>query len=484
MLAAPIHFHTFDINGLLFTHVFLNYMLGGKRSSGRASKDFAMGSETGFAAALQDRRCLAVLGGLFLLLIIRSSGYGGDVVGSSSGDEVYGVMFDAGSTGSRVHAYRFRKSGGQLMLVDELFEQLKPGLSSFKSDADGAAQSIVPLLNSAIGKVPEGKQASTPVNVKATAGLRMLGETEANAILASTRTLLEASPFHFNRGDGVEIMGGLDEAFFAWVTVNYLEKWLEKATEETAVMLDLGGGSTQIAMSVPRSRGNVGAALIDKTILGKTHGMFLHSYLGYGLMAGRSGVFGVGVPKGDARRSGSEPLSSPCLPKGSSASFAYNADSWKLEGAASAEADDCLKLAIKYLMSSKEFSDVEQGAPSPAPGQPVFAMSYYFDVAEDIGLIAKGRQEAKLHPADYSMKRKVICGRSKSELQMLLPNADSERVAFLCTDLSFIEALLINGFKLDPEAQMTLAKSITFNGARVETQWTLGAAIEEIGKLA
>jgi len=82
------------------------------------------------------------------------------------------------------------------------------------------------------------------------------------------------------------------------------------------------------------------------------------------------------------------------------------------------------------------------------------------------------------------MKRKVICGRSKSELQMLLPNADSERVAFLCTDLSFIEALLINGFKLDPEAQMTLAKSITFNGARVETQWTLGAAIEEIGKLA
>ena len=139
----------------------------------------------------------------------------------------------------------------------------------------------------------------------------------------------------------------------------------------------------------------------------------------------------------------------------------YNDDKWKLEGAASAEADDCLKLAIKYLMSSKEFSDPEQGAPSPAPGQPVFAMSYYFDVAEDIGLIAKGRQEAKLHPADYSMKRKVICGRTKSELQMLLPDADSERIAFLCTDLSFIEALLINGFKLDPEAQMTLAKSIT-----------------------
>ena len=38
----------------------------------------------------------------------------------------------------------------------------------------------------------------------------------------------------------------------------------------------------------------------------------------------------------------------------------------------------------------------------------------------------------------------------------------ADRIAFLCTDLSFIEALLITGFKLDPEAQMTLAKSITY----------------------
>ena len=77
--------------------------------------------------------------------------------------------------------------------------------------SQGAAQSLVPLLNSARGKVPDAKQASTPVNVKATAGLRMLGETEASAILQSTRSLLQASPFHFNPSDGVEIMGGLDE---------------------------------------------------------------------------------------------------------------------------------------------------------------------------------------------------------------------------------------------------------------------------------
>lgn len=51
-------------------------------------------------------------------------------------------------------------------------------------------------------------------------------------------------------------------------------------------------------------------------------------------------------------------------------------------------------------------------------------------------------------------------------------------------DLSFITALLLDGFKLEPGASLNLAKTINFNGERVETQWTLGAAIEEVSKLA
>jgi len=44
----------------------------------------------------------------------------------------YAVVLDAGSTGSRVHSYRFKSTDkGVLTLVDDTFEQLKPGLSSF-----------------------------------------------------------------------------------------------------------------------------------------------------------------------------------------------------------------------------------------------------------------------------------------------------------------------------------------------------------------
>lgn len=55
----------------------------------------------------------------------------------------YAVVFDAGSTGSRVHVYRFDagKSGdGELKLVSDTFEQLKPGLSAFADNPDKVGQ--------------------------------------------------------------------------------------------------------------------------------------------------------------------------------------------------------------------------------------------------------------------------------------------------------------------------------------------------------
>eukprot|EP00041_Stephanoeca_diplocostata_P034657 m.1193744 g.1193744 ORF g.1193744 m.1193744 type:complete len:92 (-) comp24557_c0_seq49:4807-5082(-) len=53
----------------------------------------------------------------------------------------------------------------------------------------------------------------------------------------------------------------------------------------------------------------------------------------------------------------------------------------------------------------------------------------------------------------------------------------SNNVPFICMDLCFISSLLVDGFGLSPETPLHLSKTMQFNDQKVETQWTLGAAL-------
>ena len=72
--------------------------------------------------------------------------------------ELYAVVFDAGSTGSRVHVVSFLESQGTLELQNDALQHLKPGLSSYADNPEEAAQSLAPLLEFALKSVPEAYQ--------------------------------------------------------------------------------------------------------------------------------------------------------------------------------------------------------------------------------------------------------------------------------------------------------------------------------------
>lgn len=97
----------------------------------------------------------------------------------------FAVVIDAGSTGTRVLAFEFHLGylDGRLVLDKELFKQLKPGLSSFATDHSKAVDQIEKLVAEAKGFVPQEKWAITPIVLKATAGLRLLGPEEAHNLL-------------------------------------------------------------------------------------------------------------------------------------------------------------------------------------------------------------------------------------------------------------------------------------------------------------
>lgn len=136
----------------------------------------------------------------------------------------YAIMIDAGSTGSRVHIYQFSNCGPSLTLSNEIFNETKPGLSFYKSNPKAAASSLDKLLQEALQVVPKHLQKCTPIEVKATAGLRLLGTDLANSILKEVRRKLEDEyPFFVpDNPEAVAVMDGKDEGVFAWITVNYL----------------------------------------------------------------------------------------------------------------------------------------------------------------------------------------------------------------------------------------------------------------------
>ena len=269
-------------------------------------------------------------------------------------------------------------------------------------------------------------------------------------------------------------MDGQDEGLFGWVTINYLLDALHQRADRTSTVLDLGGGSTQIAMSVASS----GGQLVASTFMGKTHNMFLHSFLGFGLMAGRGKVLGHLVPPGDPRRTGQAEILTACVPRGAAVEFHYGDDVYRAKGKPDASFEACSMVSSAAIKS--DTTQFSSALPRPAAGQPVVALSYYFDRAMDVGLVTPGAQEGSVTPLEYMEAARRVCALSVDELRHQFPSVDEDTAAFLCLDLCFIGSLLVDGVGLDPHARMMLAKSMQYNGERVETQWSLGASLAEI----
>ena len=244
----------------------------------------------------------------------------------------YALMIDAGSTGSRIHVYKFNNCGPSPTYEYETFVQKLPGLSSYAGRPEDAAQSLDSLLDVAVRTVPEALRRCTPVAVKATAGLRLLGPEQSSEILDAVRHRLDTVyPFPLAAQDPVAIMDGRDEGVYAWVTANYLLDTIRADSPKTAApyaVLDLGGASTQIVFEPVFEAGPGAGNMHDgehKYELkfggpnGKTHVLYQHSYLGYGLMRARKSVHRLVDFMASVRTSSDAApaeIGNPCLARG------------------------------------------------------------------------------------------------------------------------------------------------------------------------
>lgn len=137
--------------------------------------------------------------------------------------KLYALIFDAGSTGTRVSAYEFYRTypHGQLTLANELFIGISPGLSYYYLEPQKGAESIANLLKEAKNTIPEEFWPSTPLVLKATAGLRLLKPIESKNLLYAVLKVFLSSGFLVDK-DAVEIIDGVDEGIYSWFAINML----------------------------------------------------------------------------------------------------------------------------------------------------------------------------------------------------------------------------------------------------------------------
>ena len=234
---------------------------------------------------------------VFSLLFMAVTGWIMLVNVSAVHDHVdYGVVIDAGSSGSRVHIYEWpHRSDTRMPLIEaapfkettKWSKKVEPGLSSYASNPSGAATSIAELLTYVASVIPPVDHARTPVYVYGTAGLRKVPPTEAEHILNAVRDTVHHSPFLFRR-EWARIISGQEEGTFGWITVNHLKGTLHARQSQdshltTVGALDLGGASTQITFAMPPENTAPHPHVLPITLGGVTYQLFSQSLLGFGV---------------------------------------------------------------------------------------------------------------------------------------------------------------------------------------------------------
>uniref|UniRef100_A0A8C5KT32 nucleoside diphosphate phosphatase n=1 Tax=Jaculus jaculus TaxID=51337 RepID=A0A8C5KT32_JACJA len=369
---------------------------------------------------------------------------------AARGPEVfYGIMFDAGSTGTRVHVFQFARPPGETpTLTHETFKALKPGLSAYADDVEKSAQGIQELLDVAKQHIPFDFWKATPLVLKATAGLRLLPGEKAQKLLQKVKEVFKASPFLVG-DDCVSIMNGTDEGVSAWITVNFLTGSLKTPGRSSVGMLDLGGGSTQITF-LPR---------VEVTSpLGFTR-LCLHSYLGLGLMSARLAILG-GV-EGKPAEDGKE-LISPCLSPGFRGEWEHAEVTYRISGQKAAGLHETCASRVSEVLRNKVHKTEE------VQHVDFYAFSYYYDLAASVGLI-DAEKGGSLMVGDFEIAAKYVCRTLETRPQSS---------PFTCMDLTYI-SLLLQEFGFPRDKVLRLTRKID----NVETSWALGAIFHYIDSL-
>ncbi|KAL4784215.1 nucleoside phosphatase family-domain-containing protein [Aspergillus varians] len=256
----------------------------------------------------------------------------------------YGIVLDAGSSGTRVHVYRWldnavaRKQSDKhdLQSLPEIktksswVKKIHPGVSTFADRPEEIGpEHLGKLLEFAREIVPDDAIKETPIFLLATAGMRLVQDVKQRLLLDNICSYARQN-YDFALPDcnvHIQVIPGVTEGLYGWVATNYLLGSFDAPDEHdhgknhhTYGFLDMGGASAQIAFAPNATESEKHAN--DLTLLrlrnidGSTqeHRVFVTSWLEFGVREARRRYLDA-LHNGLAAE-GVKEFPDPCLPAG------------------------------------------------------------------------------------------------------------------------------------------------------------------------
>ncbi|KAJ9139057.1 Golgi apyrase [Coniochaeta hoffmannii] len=255
----------------------------------------------------------------------------------------YGVILDAGSSGTRLHIYKWKDpakarhdaSKDELQSLPEIKTKkhwtlkIRPGVSTFAGKPEEVGpEHLRALIDHALENVPKANHKDTPVFLMATAGMRLLKPAEQDALTSQICSYLQQNTEFYlpDCGAHVQVIPGETEGLYGWLASNYLlggfdhpEKHMHGKGHHTYGFLDMGGASAQIAFAPNATEAEKHANDLKLVRLRTLNGdpreykVFTATWLGFGVNQARENYVKQLV---DAYAAGAHEIPDGCMPKG------------------------------------------------------------------------------------------------------------------------------------------------------------------------
>ncbi|KAI8851882.1 nucleoside phosphatase family-domain-containing protein [Chytridium lagenaria] len=367
----------------------------------------------------------------------------------------YGIVIDAGSSGSRVLVYSWvdpilMKNVGMKGVIQ--IEKGTKGISSLETDPsiEMVTEYLHPLLKFSASIVPKAKLSSTPIYLFATAGMRLVHKDARESILQNACKAAMRAGFSVLRGceSHFRVISGKTEGIFGWLTVNYLKGGFSGPVSSTFGFLDMGGASTQIAFEpdAQQKEKHSGDLTSEKNL---QYNVFSTTFLGFGVNEARKTYLNN---LSDLRNGNKSP--SQQLPLTTKIPHSHNAS--HILGTGSL--DECVALQAPLLNKTRAcdldpcfFNGVHGPVAKFSEGKPFLAASEYFYTPHSIYDLPDG---------PLSLKK--------------WSNVDIKRVQMQCFKSAWLLTVLHEGLGA-PKTVTTIEPVNEINGFSVS--WTLGAMI-------